>query len=221
MRYMIHACPQRMWYVEGFLIPSMEAQGIERRNITVWNDSEGRGNLYAFAESMRLCGALNGGVWHMQDDVLICGDFAARTAREPEWIACGFGCAAFDPEIACRGPNIPVKFMWYSFQCIYIPNELAGAFARWFYDEARHREAYREKLADRKHDDWFFRRFMLETRPEARVENLDPCLVDHVDYLIGGTIVNPRRSRKINRAAYWPEPERNDELARLLREQNR
>ncbi len=28
MRYMIHACPPRMWYVEEFFIPSMKAQGI-------------------------------------------------------------------------------------------------------------------------------------------------------------------------------------------------
>ena len=47
MHYMIHACPQRMWYVEGFLIPSMKAQGISEEEITVWNDTEGKGNLFS------------------------------------------------------------------------------------------------------------------------------------------------------------------------------
>ena len=27
--YIIHACPARMWYVNGYLIPSMREQGIE------------------------------------------------------------------------------------------------------------------------------------------------------------------------------------------------
>ena len=30
MEIMIHAVPERMWYVEEFLIPSLEAQGADR-----------------------------------------------------------------------------------------------------------------------------------------------------------------------------------------------
>ena len=46
-KYMIHACPQRMWYVTEFLVPSMLEQGIPEADITIWNDTEKRGNLAA------------------------------------------------------------------------------------------------------------------------------------------------------------------------------
>ena len=29
MKFLIHACPQRMWYVEDFLIPMLREQGAE------------------------------------------------------------------------------------------------------------------------------------------------------------------------------------------------
>ena len=37
MKILIHACPQRMWYVEEFLVPELRAQGAE--NIEIWCDS--------------------------------------------------------------------------------------------------------------------------------------------------------------------------------------
>ena len=41
MKYMIHCCPKRMWYVEEYLIPSMLRQGIDRDSIIIWNDNKG------------------------------------------------------------------------------------------------------------------------------------------------------------------------------------
>ena len=35
MRVLIHACPARMWYVDGFLIPSLMAQGLGKNEIEV------------------------------------------------------------------------------------------------------------------------------------------------------------------------------------------
>ena len=49
-RYVIHACPDRMWYVDGFLLPSLLEQGICRDDILIWNDEERKGNLWAAME---------------------------------------------------------------------------------------------------------------------------------------------------------------------------
>lgn len=220
MRYMIHACPARLWYVNGYLLPSMLTQGIQRDDIVVWCDWDGVGNLQSFVESCRFCGKQPGaGVWHLQDDVVISRHFARHTrAGGGERIVCGFCFPVSDPCVNFRGENIPTKFIWYSFQCIYIPNTVAGEFAAWFQNEARHRDRYREKVADRKHDDWFFREFLMEKHPDGRVTNLAPNLVDHVDYLIGGTTLSPLRARKVNRAAYWEEPGLVEELEKQLKE---
>ena len=103
MRYMIHACPARMWYVKDFLIPSMMSQGIRGDDITVWNDSGGKGNLASCLESFASLKDTPGGTWHLQDDVMICRDFAARTKElAGSSIICGFcysGYEAGDPPV--------------------------------------------------------------------------------------------------------------------------
>ncbi len=76
-KYMIHACLARMWYVEEFLIPSMLEQGIEWESITIWNDAQRRGNLIACMDSFLSLAGSDGGTWHLQDDVIICRDFAS------------------------------------------------------------------------------------------------------------------------------------------------
>lgn len=87
MKYMIHACPKRMWYVSDYLIPSMLAQGIDKGNIIVWNDIDGVGNLASCLASFASCQE-EGETWHLQDDVVICHDFAERTASAPKgWSA--------------------------------------------------------------------------------------------------------------------------------------
>ena len=54
MKIMIHACPQRMWYVEEFLAPELERQGADR--VDIWCDREGKGNLRACMEAFASCG---------------------------------------------------------------------------------------------------------------------------------------------------------------------
>jgi len=204
MKYMIHAAPPRMWYVDEFLIPSMIAQGIHRDDIEVWIDTDGKGNLFSCMESFRMCGKQDGGIWHLQDDVIISRDFAARTKEHDLGIVCGFACKNFGAQSQNIG-RVPAVFMWYSFQCIRIPNDLAGECADWFYSEAQHRTKYVQLIAERKHDDQFWRDFINERHRELWVTNLAPNIVDHVDYLIGGTLINRLRSIKINRAAFWEE----------------
>lgn len=210
-KVMIHACPQRMWYVEEYLVPSLRAQGIEPE---VWNDTNGLGNLYACMESFKECGKCPGATWHLQDDVIICHDFAERIA-DMDGVVCGFACENFDISMEQKG-RVPQVFMWYSFPCIRIPNELADAVARWFFDDAQRQTQYAPQIADRKHDDWFFREFMRIYRPAEWVTNAVPNLVDHVDYLIGGTIVNRQRSHQDNRAMYFEDTALVDELAQKI-----
>lgn len=216
MKYMIHACPQRMWYVNDFLIPSMLAQGISEDEITVWNDTEGKGNLFSCMESFKACGERDGGTWHLQDDVIISRDFAEKTRENNDGIVCGFGCRNFGPFLENVG-QAPAAFMWYSFQCIRIPDELAGECARWFFEEAVNWPRYATKVAERKHDDSFWRDFILERHEDLWVTNLSPNIVDHIDYLMGGTTINRLRSAKINRSAYWEDEDLVEALAEQLK----
>ena len=189
MRYMIHASPARMWYVREYLIPSMEAQGIEPHEIVVWNDSEGKGNLFSCMEAFRWCGSTaheiatpvcglvrndkagDVGTWHLQDDVIISRRFRELTAENDLGVVCGFGCRNFGPDMEMHG-ELTVPWMWYSFQCIRIPDSLAGECAKWFFEDAMHRTKYAPQVADRRHDDWFFREFLLEKHRELRITNL-------------------------------------------------
>ena len=95
---------------------------------------------------------------------------------------------------------------------------IAAELADWFFTDAVYRERWRDRVADRKHDDWFFRKFMEERYPNDFVTNVRPCLVDHVDYLIGGTVINQNRHLTVNRAAYWTEPELIERLEKALEE---
>lgn len=220
MQYMIHAAPPRMWYVDGYLVPSMVEQGIPREDIEVWNDTDGRGNLFACLDSFAECGKRDGGTWHLQDDVLICRDFAKRTAElVGNEVINGFACRNFE-NMMHKG-RVPAAFMWYSFPCTYIPNPIAEDFVEWFYREARHRDCYREAISKKKSDDWFFKDYMREVNGHVHVINLVPALVDHVDYLIGGTLVNPQRTFKVNRAANFPDPDLVDALAAEMKNRKR
>ena len=216
VKYMIHACPQRMWYVEEFLVPSMLEQYIRPDDIEIRCDTEGKGNLLSCMESFRDCGERPGGTWHLQDDVIICRHFEDETWASDSLVRCGFGCRNFGPSMQERGA-VPSSFMWYSFQCIFIPNKIAGECAEWFFDLAVRRDAYTTKIVEKRHDDWFFRQFMLERHTNDLVINVAPNLVDHIDYLIGGTVINPLRRIKINRAEFFNDQDLVEELAEKLK----
>ena len=53
MNIMIHACDDRMWYVNDFLVPSLLAQGIPKSSIKLWADTEHKGNLAGVVHGMR------------------------------------------------------------------------------------------------------------------------------------------------------------------------
>lgn len=189
-RYLIHATPKRMWYVEDYLIPSMWEQGID--NVDVWLDEYGDGCLESCMQSFLDCGRYKGATWHLQDDVIICRDFAKRTREETSGVVCGFCHKTFQ-----TGKE---NQMWFSFPCIRIPNDIAADCAVWFYQpdiQAR----YSNWVLSKKHDDEIFVTYC--DCHKVPYKNLNPCLVDHVDYLIGGSIVNADRNIPKTRASYW------------------
>lgn len=199
IKYVIHACPSRMWYVNDYLVPSMKSQGITL--VDVKCDTNNRGCLeHCMDIFMKMWG--DGGTWHLQDDVIICRNFKELTEEYSSGIVCGFDYVLDHPENV--GYVTPDK-MWYSFPCIHIPNELARECAKWFYKKARKDDKYAKWVAERKFDDSIFQEFLINNYPEMRVLNLKPNLVDHVDFLIGGSIINGARKYPQTRAQYFDD----------------
>jgi len=214
MRYMIHAAPSRMWYVNEFLIPSMLKQGIDEKRIILRCDTEGKGNLVSCMESFIWCGEhTDDGTWHIQDDIVLCKDFAKRTKENDRGIVCGVVIKDWGPNSSKTGIQ-PVEELWYSFQCIRIPDRIAGECGCWFFTDAAKRRdpEYRNRILRKKHDDDFFRFFLLEKYPSIEILNLKPNLVDHIDYILGGSLINSERKREVNRVAYWEDDKIVDDL---------
>lgn len=122
MKFLIHACPQRMWYVDEFLVPSLQAQGAT--DIEIWNDTEKKGNLFACMESFA-SRIGNGGTWHLQDDVIICHDFVERCEEHDEGVVFGFACRNFGDRLDAYG-EVYAPDAWNSFQCVRIPDQWAS-----------------------------------------------------------------------------------------------
>lgn len=211
MQIMIHACPDRMWYVNEFLIPELERQGA--KNIIVWLDAVKAGNLVACMEAFAACEG-DGGAWHLQDDVLLCRDFMQRISElRTDKVLCGFVNETGGPNCNLRG-EVYAADMWYSFPCTYIPNKLARECAEWYFTDAWKFDALPEAytLAScGRGDDYFFREFMEIHHGGETVINLTPCLVEHIDWMLGGSLVSPYRGY-LTRAVYWDD----EDLVRAL-----
>ena len=219
MKYMIHSCNSRQWYVDKFLVPSMLEQGIKEEDIYVYQDKECKGNLKAFIESGKKAVELWGLeelVWHLQDDVLIASYFKDQTeglitnSYLTYMFICGFTTDYDDKRPA--GPGFVEKDMWYSFPCIMIPNEIMNKFTAWYDVWVERDPQYGFWVRQRKGDDFIFRVYVESYFPSAPILNVAPNLVEHVDYLIGGTVVNPQRKMKSVRSLYWEENDAVNEL---------
>ena len=223
MRYMIHSAPPRQWYVDEFLIPSLLKQGIPEKQILVRCDTEGKGNLISCMEAFQWCGQhTDNGTWHIQDDVIICRKFAKLTKKYNQGVVCGAVVKEWGPDYTRLGIQ-PVKELWYSFQCIRVPDQLAGECAGWFFSYAMKKQdpEYIGRIRRRKHDDDFFRYFLLEKHPDMQILNLKPNLVDHIDYMLGGSLINADRGRDVNRMYWFEDKDLVDQLDDILeRRQN-
>ena len=221
MEFMIHACPQRMWYVNDFLVPDLRAQGAE--NITIWNDTKKLGNL---ASCMAAFASMegDGGTWHLQDDVLPCRDFVKRAEEHDEGLVYGFACRNFGDRLDAYG-EVYVPDAWNSFQCVRIPDAYARECARWVISKEWEKESALVELPVLfklgKGDDSFFHEFMICRHPYETALNLKPNLVDHVDWLVGGSAIQRWRDY-IARAEFFEDTDLVEDLAaRIKRYQQR
>ena len=212
MNYLIHSCGKRRWYVNKFLIPSMLKQGIDKKNINVYEDSINYGNLTSTMDSFKELPNF-GETWHLQDDVIISSDFKEKTEKYTDGIVCGF-CNKYSQENP-PGESSPQK-MWMSFQCILIPNVVARSCAEWFYTDVVNNKEFRLWVQSRKYDDSIFKIYLQDFWEDIYVYHLAPNIVDHIDYLIGGSTINACRDDKQVRSLYWNEPELVKELERNL-----
>lgn len=214
MQILIHACPKRLWYVNGFLVPQLLAQGAEE--IEIWNDADGLGNLHACMESFRSRRGA-GGTWHIQDDVLPCRDFVSRCEKNDDGVVSGFCCDVFGDDPLSSG-RVYAASLWHSFQCIRIPDEYARECAEWYFSGDWSESPSAElPILDKlgKGDDTFFHEFMESRHGGDTVKNLVPNLVEHIDWLIGGSVLNEFQS--VARAYFWNDEKLVAELRERLR----
>lgn len=214
-KYMIHACLDRLWYVNEHLIPSMTEQGINREDIDIYLDEKKEGCLFACMKAFYSVSKEEVGTWHLQDDVLISSDFKKKTEEySKDYIVCGY-CFTLDYSKVYTGFVEP-KHMWFSFPCIYIPNKVARQCAKWFFNKVIKDRAYSVYVNSKRHDDTLFHWFVEDYYSDMKALNLVPNIVDHVDYLIGGSIVNAIRPDKETHAAYFEDNYLVDDLSKKL-----
>ena len=212
---MIHTYPKRLWYVEEYLIPSMLKQGIQRAQIKVYNDDIKEGNLKACMRAFAKVRNDDGHTWHLQDDVCICKDFKKRTEKidkEFDGIVCGFSTARYNRDVPAG--KVKLRLMWFSFPCIRIPNKIAIECSNWVLMYMIGNPCYVGFWKDGVNDDWCFKQFLQTYYQDIDVWNLNPNLVDHIDYLIGGGSGGKRDCQV--RAQYWEDESIVEELANAL-----
>ena len=217
--YLIHACNQRMWYVKRHLLPSLVAQGIEPTHIFVYQDKNAIGNLRAWVDScnriVARCNELKiDGIWHLQDDVCICKDFKERTEKYDSGIVCGFTCNYENtPE--------PGKFrladekMWFSFPCVRIPNDILEHFVYWANINLWQSYYFKPCVHRNNADDLVFREWVYDNYPDVEELNLAPNLVNHIDDLISGSVVNTWRKGS-TRSIFWEDDDVIENLKNAL-----
>lgn len=223
MKYMIHSCNKRLWYVKRYLIPSMLDQGISLEDIILWNDYFSVGNQKSWYNSckyIKLCEPLNEGMWHLTDDVMISHQFYTRTKSVPNNlnIRCGFVTNKFNPRNKTFTGAQPLSKCWRSFPCIYIPNKYVAEFVDWYDKVVVQEHQFQKEYEGGNDDDTLFLACVTQLHPAIRSVNLKPCLVDHIDYLIGGSVLFDRK-QKIHRACYLSDIDKKlvEELTKQLK----
>ena len=221
MKYIIHACNSRMWYVKDFMIPDMLKQGIKAADIEIYLDKEGIGNLEACMSCFSKL-PNDGYTWHLQDDVLISSRFKEVTEKYGTYKGLVNGvCTLFDEANNNSIGEVVFDNAWYSFPCIMIPNRLAKECSSWFYNKSLGNHKYIRWVEWHKGDDFIFKEFIYKHYPDIKVINLVPNIVEHVDYLLGGSITNDNRSKDMDtRSKYWEEEELVKELEHRLKEKS-
>lgn len=211
-QYLIHAIPKRLWYVNDYLIPSMLNQAISKDNISVYVDTEKLGNLKACMEAFKSVENDDYGTWHLQDDVIISHDFKEVTEKYDSGIVCGF-FSKYD-DVKPSG-EVSIYDMWFSFPCIRIPNKIAIKCVDWVTRYMIGNPVYKEYWRRGVNDDFLFKLFIESAYKNLTAINLNPNIVNHIDYLIGGTSSGiDREERVVSRL--WTDDYLVEELDRSL-----
>lgn len=215
MKFVIHTCPDRAWYVNDFLVPSMLKQNIPEKDIIVHNDTEHMGTLKFYLKSFSELPKDSYGTWHLQDDVVLSKHFSELAEEYDDGVVNGF-CSRY---CKGKGPGIvkPDK-MWYSFPCMRIPNQLVHEFLHWFHSRASKESKWQHMIEANKFIDAFFMYFLQEKYPDLRMRNVSPNLVDHIDYMLGGSTINSAKETLDRRASFWNEEDVIIGLERRLKE---
>lgn len=212
MKYVIQTCKDRLWYVEDILVPSLVNQEIATEDIIIWPDSDDSGCLNT---CMNKFAAADYDAWYLQDDVIVCSDFKKRTQNPTVDIICGF-VATVQNNVNLVG-YVDKKDMWFSFPCIYVSKSVANGCAKWFFDYVVRNSEYRMWIRAKKYDDSIFYIYVQDYSSVDTVLNLAPNLVEHIDYLIGGSKVNSIRKFKAV-SAHFNEPDLVAQLALRLKD---
>lgn len=222
---MIHTCNKREWYVYNHILPSLKQQGMNMDNVKVWHDYKRIGNLQSFLHSLTWIEGVYqpaAAVWHLQDDILLSSSFVERASTYPDdEICCGFVHDSFNKGELQKTGRVAMKHLWYSFPCIKIPVSLSTQFHTWLFSQGLRNSKYHSLFVTGKADDSLFRYFLLQKHSRSHIHNIKPNLVEHVDWLIGGSVVNGERSKKAVRAYYWDEQDLVDKLKDELVKQGR
>ena len=192
----------------------MIEQGIPPDNIEVWMDRNHDGNLLSCMKCFQEYGKRGSGRWHMQDDVVISSDFKEKTEQYDEGVVTGFMRNEWQSLFPKEG-RVPAVYMWNSFQCIRIPDKIVGECAEWFFTDAMYRDQYKEAVEINKMDDTLWYDFFVEKHLEDWVMNLTPSIVDHIDFLLGGSVINKWRGHYA-RGDRWEDNEAFEKLKAKL-----
>lgn len=211
VRYLIHTCPKRIWYVREFLIPSMLEQGISDDDILVYNDENRDGQLTSFLKSYDYIKGED--TWHLQDDIIISKNFRKIAEERKEEIVCGF-CNSYSTQQPGRNNAYN---MWYSMPCIRISDNIFKGFYEWMF-KPETRKKFRHYFMENKHDDVFLQFYVRENCPQMVIYNVAPNMVNHIDHLIGGSLINQMRDKNTQEimSSYWDEPELLEEIEEQL-----
>ena len=191
--YVVHTSPKRINFVQEYMIPCFKRYGIT--DIIIWNDEKMEGQLHAWtkcAEWIVLNKQEFDGTWHLEDDVIPCKNF--KTISEDKAkdgiIVQGFTTNYKFADFKGKTGIVSVKDLPYGMQCIYIPNFYLKGYI-YFVSEFVNKGAYKKRQYDcgTLYSDNVFRGFLRKYCRNAVVNVLDNCMVEHIDYLIGGRSV--------------------------------
>lgn len=181
MEFLIHASEERLWYVRNHLLPRLH--GIKGMTFV---DKQHDGNIKAYINSF-LGPSLKGkgDTWHLEDDIYPDRMFVdwATKLENFEGIVCGFS-----PVGGVLGEVKDPNDIWYSFPCIRIPNAYLKDFMRWL-QLSNDPDVVRRK-AWGKGIDFLFHKYVVEN--PIPIYHHYPCMVEHIDDLIGGSLINER-----------------------------